>query len=313
WNQADNQFIGTDEVRARDSGGLSVRDDAGGLGIHIKDGGKVGVGTIDPNGQFSLAGSFLSQAYSDHSRILLNNDTGYGIGAGQISASANDKDLYIWSNKDTINKDADIRFMSTTNGNTNPSGWQTNMVIKGDSGNVGIGTTSPEKELDITGEVRSTVSGVEFYMVPKGGIILWSGSIESIPAGWALCNGSNGTPDLRDRFIVGAGSSYSPDNTGGANSVTLSVNQLPAHSHSGSTSSAGAHSHSVTISATRAWEPGSQPYKIGYRDTVGVQDFSFGTSTAGSHTHSFSTSNTGSGSAHENRPPYYALAYIMKL
>ena len=55
--------------------------------------------------------------------------------------------------------------------------------------------------------------------VPSGGIIAWSGSIGSIPTGYVICNGSNGTPDLRDRFIVGAGNTYSVGNTGGFTSA----------------------------------------------------------------------------------------------
>jgi hypothetical protein len=76
--------------------------------------------------------------------------------------------------------------------------------------------------------------------VPTGLIIMWSGSINSIPSGWALCNGSNGTVDLRDRFVLGLGSG-SPT-TGGSNSVTptgtatiashaLTINEIPAHTH----------------------------------------------------------------------------------
>ena len=72
-------------------------------------------------------------------------------------------------------------------------------------------------------------------IIPAGVILMWSGSIASIPAGWALCNGSGGTPDLRDRFIVGAGSSYAVGATGGANTVTLDVSQIPSHNHSGTT------------------------------------------------------------------------------
>ena len=52
-------------------------------------------------------------------------------------------------------------------------------------------------------------------MVPKGGIIIWSGSVNDIPAGWVLCDGSNGTPDLRDRFVLGAGNNYTVGATGG--------------------------------------------------------------------------------------------------
>ena len=70
---------------------------------------------------------------------------------------------------------------------------------------------------------------------------MYTGS--TAPSGWAICNGQNGTPDLRDRFIVGAGSAYSVNNTGGANSVTLTEAQMPSHNHSFSGSSS--HSHTV--------------------------------------------------------------------
>ena len=57
-------------------------------------------------------------------------------------------------------------------------------------------------------------------ILPKGLISMWYGSIASIPSGWALCDGTNSTPDLRDRFIVGAGTTYSPNNVGGSSAVT---------------------------------------------------------------------------------------------
>ena len=69
-------------------------------------------------------------------------------------------------------------------------------------------------------------------VIPSGGIIMWSGAVSAIPTGWVLCNGSNSTPDLRNRFVVGAGSSYAVNATGGADSVTLSTANMPAHSHS---------------------------------------------------------------------------------
>ncbi|MCE2826758.1 MAG: tail fiber protein, partial [Verrucomicrobium sp.] len=79
----------------------------------------------------------------------------------------------------------------------------------------------------------TSVSG--YGTVPLGGIILWSGAENAVPAGWALCNGqsSNGrtTPDLRGRFVIGASSGRGVGTTGGAESVTLSINQIPAHNH----------------------------------------------------------------------------------
>lgn len=81
----------------------------------------------------------------------------------------------------------------------------------------------------------------EVGQVPIGGIIMWSGSTTAIPSGWALCNGSNGTPNLRDRFIVGAGQTYSVGANGGSDVLT----EVPKHSHtfSGSTTTDGKHDH----------------------------------------------------------------------
>lgn len=66
---------------------------------------------------------------------------------------------------------------------------------------------------------------------PVGTIHLWNGSVASIPSGWVLCNGSNGSPDLRDRFIVGAGNTYGPGWVGGATTATLNWNNMPPHNH----------------------------------------------------------------------------------
>jgi hypothetical protein len=106
--------------------------------------------------------------------------------------------------------------------------------------------------------------------VPSGVITMWSGSVVSIPSGWLLCDGTNGTPDLRDRFIVGAGGTYTVNDTGGADSVQLSGSEMPSHSHgSGSlhTDSDGNHSHGGTA------------------ETAGSHGHSGSTDTAGAHTH----------------------------
>ena len=164
---------------------------------------------------------------------------------------------------------------------------------------------------------------------PSGVIVMWSGSNASIPSGWLLCNGSNGTPDLRDRFVVGSGSSYATGNTGGAASVTLTTSQIPSHTHSFS----GTTSTKSLTGSFRMMDDNTSDYLCRIRDASGV--FSTTNSTArhinsqggvaytnrknimnfnASHNHTFSgtTGSAGSGSSHENRPPYYALAYIMK-
>lgn len=166
--------------------------------------------------------------------------------------------------------------------------------------------------------------------VPTGVVLMWSGSQASIPAGWLLCDGTSGTPDLRDRFVVGAGSTYAVAATGGANTVTLDTTQIPAHTHSfsGTTAGAGAHTHSVSDPghAHTIQLYGSYQASVGTGANGNTQRYGAATGATdaaatgisivgvGDHTHTFSgtSGSTGGGGSHENRPPYYALCYIMK-
>lgn len=145
-----------------------------------------------------------------------------------------------------------------------------------------------------------------------GIIVMWSGAIDKIPTGWLLCDGTNGTPDLRNRFIVGAGTDYSVGNTGGSNNVVLTTAQMPSHSHTGTVSleNGGEHSHSAQGGAS-----GSYSSAIMYDDCTRGSDRVTIKISGGAHSHtgSVSINSAGSGQAHENRPPYYALAYIMKV
>jgi hypothetical protein len=141
---------------------------------------------------------------------------------------------------------------------------------------------------------------------PSGGIIIWSGSSASIPSGWVLCNGSNSTPDLRDRFVVGAGSTYAVGATGGsANAIVVS------HTHTGTTTITDpGHKHSVPTDSTGLVD------NLALNASAGSdEDFSLspGTGTAVTGiTASTSISTTGSSATNANLPPYYALCYIMK-
>jgi microcystin-dependent protein len=102
-----------------------------------------------------------------------------------------------------------------------------------------------------------------------GVIVMWSGSIATIPTGWVLCNGSNSTPDLRNRFIVGAGSTYSVDATGGSATSTLTSNELPAHTHSlsasGTTSGQSA-GHTHTFSGTTSGQSATHSHSASVSD-----------------------------------------------
>jgi hypothetical protein len=138
-----------------------------------------------------------------------------------------------------------------------------------------------------------------------GMIMLWSGSSASIPTGWLLCNGTSGTPDLRDRFVVGAGSTYAVGATGGsANAIVVSHTHTasvtdPGHTHAlqnlGS-AQAGPDNGGAPVSAATGWSTGREPSPT-FSATTGI---------------SVSNSTTGSSGTNANLPPYYALCYIMK-
>jgi microcystin-dependent protein len=127
----------------------------------------------------------------------------------------------------------------------------------------------------------------------SGMIMLWSGSVASIPSGWLLCDGSNSTPDLRNRFVVGAGSTYSVGGTGGsADAIVVS------HTHSITDSG---HSHtynSISFSGSGA--------------NLGTGSNPFVTPQTSVNTTGITINSTGSSGTNANLPPYYALAYIMK-
>mgnify|MGYP001077165972 CR=1 FL=1 len=139
---------------------------------------------------------------------------------------------------------------------------------------------------------------------PIGGIVMWNGTTP--PTGWNLCDGTNGTPNLTNRFIVSYGSSYGVGATGGADTVALTAAQIPYHRHtfSGTTNTTGAHSHTYKEAGPVGGE--------GRGERFGSYLATKSTSSAGNHAHTVSgnTGYQGSNGAHENRPPYYALAYI---
>ena len=270
--------ITLDEITARNANVTGVATVGTGLYLNGK--------LFDGDGDFGTAGQLLSSDGTD-----LN-----WIDASTTSvANANN----VGTNANSTNADQFITFVGASSGN-NPIRVDTDLKYNPVT-NTLTATNFAGSGANLTGIVG----------VPSGCIILWSGAADAIPTGFVLCNGSNSTPDLRGRFIVGysdTDNDYDVNDTGGSKDNTLSVSQLPSHNHSFSGSASHNHTH------TKATHPsGSGPEQNqsgGPEDRTNFGDT--GTTSTATVTISGTTGNQGSGSAIENRPPYYALCYIMK-
>lgn len=169
---------------------------------------------------------------------------------------------------------------------------------------------------------RTVVAGI---LYPTGVIVMWFGALISVPAGWVVCDGTNGTPDLRDRFIVGAGTTYALGATGGAATATtddgdlaltiggtaLTVNQLPAHSHL----------LAANVSASDA--PSASNFLA--RETAAGGDTEYNLRGTSSSPTVLKSGDAGAGATHDHTagdmdhthevatlPPYFGLYFIMK-
>ena len=166
--------------------------------------------------------------------------------------------------------------------------------------NLGLGTLSTQdaNNVNITGGTISGVSG----LLPTGVIVMWSGNVSAIPSGWALCNGSGGTPDLRNKFIVGAGTSYAVGATGGsADAVVVS------HTHTAvSAVTDPGHSHTYTTKQQALPQSGSSTLCWWRESTANTSISTTGISVA------TTVNSSGVPAAGTNLPPYYALCYIIK-
>jgi len=141
--------------------------------------------------------------------------------------------------------------------------------------------------------------------LPSGMILLWSGSIGSIPTGYLLCDGTNSTPDLRNSFIVGAGSTYSVNQTGGtADAIVVS------HTHTAtSTVTDAGHNHTVAVN-NQSGQNGNVSGG-GSLPAVGTSTLTTSTATTGI-TVATTNATAGTSGTGQNLPPYFALCYIMK-
>ena len=232
----------------------------------------------------------------------------------------------------TLNATAGITGNVTGNVTGNLTGTATNATTA--EGLTDIASIDTSGDVSANRFFGNGESLVGITTILSGFIVMWSGSVNDIPPGYHLCDGQNGTPDLRNRFIVGAGDradDYSPDQTDkggeGADSITLGSSQLPSHSHSFSGSQSHDHGYAFAQGSNGGIGNNFGSSGISNRTQVGGrlaeleqsggndgQDLRGFTADTGDETVTISgtSGSTGSGAAIENRPPYYALCYIMK-
>lgn len=271
--------------------------------IEIADGGKVGIGTLTPTHKLHIVGSinFTDSLYQNGTPFVLDAPSHWQGEEGVIGY-----DGMVGIGTTNPSSDLDVQGSINFTGELLQDGdpMQLGMWEEGDGaalydGKVGIGTTAPTQKLDVNGNINVNgeilQNGQPFSAgsIPAGVIVMWSGAIENIPEGWSLCDGTNGTPNLLDRFIVGAGNTYAVGTTGGsADAIVVE------HSHSITDPG---HSHTVATSDYSG---------SGFAGRGGYSSRPIGTSNA---TTAITINNTGSSGTNANLPPYYALAYIMKL
>lgn len=224
---------------------------------------------------------------------------GMNIGSGKVLALAGT----LTANGATLSP-TELSYLDTVSSNiqTQLNGKQATLVsgtsIKTIGGTTLLGSGDiTSLGVSITGNAATATSATNG--VPVGCILMWSGSVASIPAGWAICDGTSGTPDLRNRFVVGAGSTYAVNATGGSANATL-----VSHTHTATVTDPG-HTHNL---------PGSTSSGGITQTQLGVNTTATNGSTSSATTGiTVGISTEGSSATNANLPPYYALCYIMKL
>jgi microcystin-dependent protein len=195
------------------------------------------------------------------------------------------------------------------------------------------------------GEIDSLILTKLDKVIPKGIIVMWSGRVTDIPAGWALCDGNSGTPNLTDKFICGTNADLELiDKEGGNNDLVLTLDHLPNHNHAVgnlTVNNAGNHNHYNDPPGTYTSVDGAHSHKHDIDDANGAGDQVtlgngpasdyvgsvegshqhyvdvpvFNSAEGGTHSHSISgaTGMAGGNVAFNNRPAYYKLGFIIKL
>ncbi|MEM9339092.1 MAG: hypothetical protein AAGA66_10215 [Bacteroidota bacterium] len=294
-------------------GHLHVRGElATGSGVRFSDGTLQTTALVSPDPVWSKAGDAISYK---------SGNVGIGTDSPTEKLTVNGN---IRLNGGILFDDGTLQVTAAVSGDT--ARWVLDSVsnLSYTHGKIGIGTGTPSEQLTVDGKIETT-GGLKFGdgsvqttaftstngSFPSGGIIMWSGNTP--PIGWLLCDGTNGTPDLRGRFIAGydpnvddydqpgnlSGGGAIMGETGGADEVALTVSQMPGHSH-GNRVFAG---YMNSESAANTFPAGN---------TYAASAFRGMRRTTSNHINTNEIVAAGGNEAHENRPSFYVLAFIMK-
>ena len=247
-------------------------------------------GIVTTSGDFYALGRFRDVNSNPGSAGQILSSTGNGVDWIDADTTSVANSVNVGVNLDSTNADQFVSFFGANNGN-NPNRVDNDFTYNPSTNTLKVGNI-----VDSSGNASAFVTGM---------IILWYGNTGNIPGGWVLCDGNNSTPDLRDRFVIGAGNpDHTPGSTGGSNSVTLSEANLPSHRHFVVSNSFGGQNRTGSnVSANNQVAKGTGAGNI--FETYNL-------ASTGSGANAGRSSSVGSGTPIDNKPSYHALCYIMK-
>ena len=246
-------------------------------------------GIVTTSGDFYALGRFRDVNSNPGSAGQILSSTGNGVDWIDADTTSVANSVNVGVNVDGTNADQFVSFFGANSGN------QPNRVDNDFTYNPSTNTLKVGNIIDSSGNASAFVTGM---------IILWYGNTGNIPGGWVLCDGNNSTPDLRDRFVIGAGNNFTAGNTGGNNLLTLTEANLPSHRHFVVSNSFGGQNRTGSnVSANNQVAKGTGAGNI--FETYNL-------ASTGSDASAGRSSSVGSGTAIDNKPLYHALCYIMK-